>query len=413
VFEFVGIMSLVSFVSWSVFGGSALPLTFLVLPVALMATLRFRMMGAIGSVLIVAAISSVATASGIGPIAALLADRGDQVLVLQAFIASIFFCCLPIAVLIAEKDAHADETRVIAEHFRSVVETIGEVIFRLDANGAWVYLNPAWETLSGRQVSTSLGRSWLEQVDPSERREMAERVGAVLRGEERSTRRVLRFDTPAGFRWVELFVQVLMDEEGHVSGAAGTLRDIDDRKRLEEHVMTAKRRAEQRAREATLLASTDELTGIANRRAFMAQLDREIAAAGEFGWPLAVAMFDVDHFKAVNDRYGHAVGDRVLQLIAAQAAGVVRGGDLVGRIGGEEFGILMPGATLKEAAMVAERLRVAMESACTDAALPGVTVSVGIAAREQQATAVELLDVADHALYAAKDDGRNRVRIAA
>jgi diguanylate cyclase (GGDEF)-like protein len=206
----------------------------------------------------------------------------------------------------------------------------------------------------------------------------------------------------------------LSDQEGRTVGATGTLRDIDDRKRLEEHVITAKRRAEQRAREATLLASTDELTGIANRRAFMGQLDREIAGAAEFGWPLAVAMFDVDHFKAVNDRYGHAVGDRVLQLIAARAAAVVRGGDLVGRLGGEEFGILMPGASLQEAAVVAERLRRAMETAGElDESLPAVTISVGIATREKQRDAAELLAAADVALYAAKGEGRNRVRIAA
>jgi diguanylate cyclase (GGDEF)-like protein len=215
-------------------------------------------------------------------------------------------------------------------------------------------------------------------------------------------------------RWVELFMQGLRDQDGRIAGATGTLRDIDDRKRLEEHVITAKRRAEQRAREATLLASTDELTGIANRRAFMGQLDREIAGAAEFGWPLAVAMFDVDHFKTVNDRYGHAVGDRVLQLIAARAAAVVRGGDLVGRLGGEEFGILMPGASMEEAALVAERVREAMEAARElDESLPGVTISIGIANRETQASAVELLGAADVALYAAKVEGRNRVRVAA
>jgi len=146
----------------------------------------------------------------------------------------------------------------------------------------------------------------------------------------------------------------------------------------------------------------------------MGQLDREIAGAAEFGWPLAVAMFDVDHFKAVNDRYGHAVGDRVLQLIAARAAAVVRGGDLVGRLGGEEFGILMPGASLQEAAVVAERLRRAMETAGElDESLPAVTISVGIATREKQRDAAELLAAADAALYAAKGEGRNRVRIAA
>ena len=235
----------------------------------------------------------------------------------------------------------------------------------------------------------------------------------MLRGAEKGACRVARFNTAVGPRWMEIFIQCLRDPDGGIIGATGTLRDIDDRKRLEEHVITAKRRAEQRAREATMLASTDELTGLANRRAFLRQLDREIAGAAEFGWPLAVAIFDVDHFKAVNDRHGHAIGDRVLQQIAARAGSAVRGGDLVGRIGGEEFGILMPGATAEDATNVAERLRQAMEMAPTLDDLPSITVSVGIAAREYQRDASALLEVADVALYAAKNAGRNRVRIAA
>jgi diguanylate cyclase (GGDEF)-like protein len=224
----------------------------------------------------------------------------------------------------------------------------------------------------------------------------------------------MRFRTAVGVRWMEIYFQGLRDQNGAVLGATGTMRDIDDRKRSEEHVLIAKRHAEQRAIEATLLASTDELTGLANRRAFMRQLEREIRGAAEFGWPLAVAIFDVDYFKEVNDRHGHAVGDKVLQLLASRAAGAVRGGDLVGRLGGEEFGILMPGATAEDAALVAERLRRAIEAprSC-DQGLPRITVSIGIALRENKREASVLLAAADTALYAAKSAGRNQVRLAA
>lgn len=414
-FEFLGLAWLIAAVTGYVFLHTRLPLTFIVPPSVLLLTFRFRAIGAVAGVAIVTTIAAAATGAGYGPIALLLWHQpGDQVLLLQFFIATNLMSALPVAAVLNERDHQADETRAFAEHFKSVVENIGEVIFRIDGLGRWVYLNPAWETLTGQPIGATLGQSWLDLVEPSARPELTDRADAVLRGEERSTRRAVRLETPAGLRWVELFIQGLRDQDGRIAGATGTLRDIDDRKRLEEHVITAKRRAEQRAREATLLASTDELTGIANRRAFMGQLDREIAGAAEFGWPLAVAMFDVDHFKLVNDRYGHAVGDRVLQLIAARAAGVVRGGDLVGRLGGEEFGILMPGATLDEAAHVAERLREAMETvAQVDESLPGVTISIGIAAREGQRNATQLLAAADVALYAAKGEGRNRVRIAA
>jgi diguanylate cyclase (GGDEF)-like protein/PAS domain S-box-containing protein len=412
--EMAALLGLIAAATGFVFFHPGLPTTFIVAPFMLLATFRLRAVGAVAGVSIVAVIAAAATASGHGAFAHLLQRPSDQVLLLQTFIASQLLTSLPVAAVLSERDFQAEETRAFAEHFRSVVENIGEVIFRIDPQGRWTYLNPAWEALTGRPLHASLGRSWLELIEPSAHADLADRTGSVLRGEERSTRRVVRLETQGGMRWVELFIQVLCDQDGRISGATGTLRDIDDRKRLEEHVITAKRRAEQRAREATLLASTDELTGIANRRAFMGQLDREIAAAAEFGWPLAVAMFDVDHFKLVNDCYGHAVGDRVLQLIAARAAAVVRGGDMVGRLGGEEFGILMPGATLEEAAIIAERLRQAMEATGdSDGSLPTVTVSVGISARDSHDDAAALLADADVALYAAKGEGRNRVRIAA
>jgi diguanylate cyclase (GGDEF)-like protein/PAS domain S-box-containing protein len=412
--ELLALLALIAAATTYVFFQRGVPSTFIVAPCVLLATFRLRALGAVAGVALVAIIAASATAAGHGSIAHLLQRPGDQVLLLQAFIATQLLTALPVAAILSERDLRTEETRAFAEHFRSMVENIGEVIFRIDRHARWTYLNPAWEKLTGQRIDASLGRSWLELVEPNARGALAENTAAVLRGERESTGLIVRMEMVEGLRWVELFVQRLHDQDGRIAGATGTLRDIDDRKRIEEHVITAKRRAEQRAREATLLASTDELTGIANRRAFMSQLEREIAGAMEFGWPLAVAIFDVDHFKLVNDCYGHAVGDRVLQLIAGRAAAVVRGGDMVGRLGGEEFGILMPGAAREEATLVAERLREAMEAAADgDDSLPKVTVSVGISMRESHSDAASLLMDADMALYAAKGEGRNRVRVAA
>ena len=414
VLEIAGLMAAVAGVSGAVFALGSLPLLFAITPAVLLATYRLRAPGAVGAVAIVAVIATYALGHGQGPIAVADTTPANRLLIQQLFLACCFLVALPAAAVLAERDRRAGEARALADRFRTVVENIGEVIFLLDGAGRWAYLNPAWEVLSGIAVSHSVGRSWLERIEPGDRDMVARHAALVLAGTAPAFRQTLRFQGPDGIRWVELFLEPLRDTHGQPAGATGTLRDVDERKRLEDHAHTARRNAEQRAREATVLASTDELTGIANRRAFLQQLDREIEASIEYGWPLAVALFDVDHFKLVNDRYGHAVGDRVLQHIAQRAVASVRGGDLVGRLGGEEFAILMPGSSAQEAAIVAERLRRAVQAATPEPApLPCVTVSIGIAQREDQRTAEALLATADGALYTAKDEGRNRIRVAA
>jgi diguanylate cyclase (GGDEF)-like protein/PAS domain S-box-containing protein len=412
--ELILVLGLVAVATSAIFAWTALPLLFLVTPMVLFATFRLRALGAAGAVMIIAVISGYATVLGYGPIVAAVPEQTGQSFLLQLFLASCFLTALPVAAMLTERDVRDEAARQLAERFKAVVENIGEVIFRIDCDGRWAYLNPAWAHVSGYPIADCMGDDWLECVEEPDRTELADRLQAVLRGEARDARHVMRFRTAVGVRWMEIYFQGLRDQDGVALGATGTLRDIDDRKRREEHVMTAKRRAEQRALEATLLASTDELTGIANRRAFMRQLDREIRGAAEFGWPLAVAIFDVDHFKEVNDRHGHAIGDKVLQLLVARAGAAIRGGDLIGRLGGEEFGILMPGATAEDAGLVAERLRRAIEMSRTgDQGLPRITVSIGIALRANRRDASVLLAAADSALYAAKGAGRNQVRLAA
>lgn len=410
------ILSLVACVAFLIFFSLRLPILFMMLPFVLLATFRLRQFGAVAAIIIVAAIAARATAEGHGPIAVHGGGHpAGNLLLLQFFLAVNFLAALPVAAALTQDDLRREEGHLLADHFKTVVENVGEVIFRTDRKGRWTYLNPAWKTLTGYPVAQSQGRSWLDWIEEGERAEFEEWAQPVLEGEVQSTRRLLRFRTLSGeIRWMELSIQALRDTTGHVVGTTGTLRDIDDRKKLEEHVMSAKRRAEEQAREATLLASTDELTGLANRRAFLRHLERQVEAANEFGWALAVAIFDVDHFKSVNDGHGHAVGDQVLQLVAKRSVGVVRSGDLVGRLGGEEFAILMPGASPEDATHVAERLRAVIAGPADGSTiLPTVTVSIGIAAHSPRQEAGSLLGDADRALYAAKSDGRNRVRLAA
>jgi diguanylate cyclase (GGDEF)-like protein len=160
-------------------------------------------------------------------------------------------------------------------------------------------------------------------------------------------------------------------------------------------------------------AATDALTGLPNRRAVQDTVRRMIAQAHRSGSPLAAVAIDVDHFKAINDRFGHDRGDDVLAAVAQALAGTLRGSDFVGRQGGEEFLALLPDTDLSGALTAAENLRRAVEALEPDGLDGPVTASFGVAVHpEDGADHGTLLRTADRALYAAKDRGRNRVEAA-
>lgn len=158
----------------------------------------------------------------------------------------------------------------------------------------------------------------------------------------------------------------------------------------------------------TSLSYTDPLTGVANRRRMDAELarlcDQEDARA-------SFLMLDIDWFKGLNDHYGHQVGDRCLQDVANCLAGALRDGDLLGRMGGEEFGVLLPGILMQEAVMVAERLRAAVASFpfMIGTQIVKITVSVGVSSIVPYDDPARVVEAADKALYRAKRAGRNRV----
>jgi diguanylate cyclase (GGDEF)-like protein len=162
-----------------------------------------------------------------------------------------------------------------------------------------------------------------------------------------------------------------------------------------------------RARHA---ADHDHLTGARSRRAFFDLAARELARALRAGSPLSLLLFDVDHFKRINDTHGHAAGDRVLADIVQRAGAVVRNIDVVARLGGEEFAVLLPDTGADTALLVAERLREALDRSAEDSGFAGgYTVSIGVAALLGGETIAAMLSRADIALYAAKASGRNAV----
>jgi diguanylate cyclase (GGDEF)-like protein len=162
--------------------------------------------------------------------------------------------------------------------------------------------------------------------------------------------------------------------------------------------------------ELRLVASVDALTGVMTRRAFVDAGRRDVARAVRYGRNLSCLMIDVDRFKAVNDTHGHAVGDIVLQDVAAICRLELRAGDYLGRIGGEEFAVILPETGTDEAFQVAERLRkaIAAEPAAGPAGDIRVTASIGVASLGRPHDLKTLMAHADEALYAAKKGGRNR-----
>jgi len=203
------------------------------------------------------------------------------------------------------------------------------------------------------------------------------------------------------------------DRYGKRVAVFGVAMDVTEQVRREEALDNARSRAMRLASEAQKLANTDPLTTLPNRRCTFDRLESMVVVAENCGSPLSAILFDIDHFKSVNDTHGHGVGDAVLQQVADMARAQSRRGDIVGRIGGEEFVWLVAGMSGQTVRQLAERLRCAVEKGLKGSNLPGVTISVGLAHFRPGDTCESLLARADAALYEAKGAGRNQVKRAA
>ena len=184
---------------------------------------------------------------------------------------------------------------------------------------------------------------------------------------------------------------------GWISGRLWSYKDVTEKTIAEEKL--------------NLLATTDDLTGLWNRRHFIDRAEYEIAQALRHDRPLSIIQLDVDHFKKINDTHGHAAGDRVLKFLASSLKELLRSTDTIGRIGGEEFVLLVPNTSLQTAHAVAEKIRTFFESNRVDyeGKMLSITISMGITSLRQENNHIDvLLREADEACYAAKDAGRNR-----
>jgi diguanylate cyclase (GGDEF)-like protein/PAS domain S-box-containing protein len=272
------------------------------------------------------------------------------------------------------------------EVFNSMLD--GVVV--LDENERLIDLNPAAEKILTRQRDIVVGQT-AEDVFRNQPDILSMLVGQDLEGEV-----CLR---PSGSKLTyELRIATLMDRNKHRLGRILVWRDITQRKDLEEKLFR--------------LATTDELTSISNRRSFMVQGRTWFSQARRHKRPLAVLALDLDNFKTINDRYGHHVGDMVLMHFAKLVSKNQRAEDVFGRLGGEEFGLILSEAGAGTALSTAERLRgiLAESPLKTDQGPVSVTVSIGVAELKEADKGLEdILRRADMALYQAKSNGRNKV----
>jgi diguanylate cyclase (GGDEF)-like protein len=192
-----------------------------------------------------------------------------------------------------------------------------------------------------------------------------------------------------------------------VSYIADIVWTIVERKRADEHIHQLNAKLEQ-------LAMTDELTGLLNRRSFFERGAEEVKRCRRYPLPLSLLMIDIDHFKTINDTYGHTEGDHALRQVAEALRSQSREVDMVARLGGEEFGILLPNTGIAEAVKLADRLRsaVAGETSSVPDHSGMVTLSIGVAMLDEETQNIDhLLKNADTAMYQAKNRGRNRVAV--
>jgi diguanylate cyclase (GGDEF)-like protein/PAS domain S-box-containing protein len=292
-----------------------------------------------------------------------------------------------------------------AERLQLATEASGIGVWDYDIESKALVWDDAMYTIYGidRSAVSNLYEAWNDSVLPED---MPEQEAALQATIEHGTPyapvfRIRRGD--GSLRYIQARARLYSDAAGKAVRMVGTNEDITESRAMLDKL-------EQQANQ-------DYLTGLSNRRHFMEQGEIELDRVQRYGEALSIFMLDIDHFKNINDTHGHKAGDIVLQQLGHVLRETLRTVDIIGRIGGEEFAVLLPETDLQEATEIAERLReiIAHSDVVLEAGLPlHFTVSIGVATlKEQDAEVGILLNLADKALYQAKESGRNKVCVSA
>jgi diguanylate cyclase (GGDEF)-like protein/PAS domain S-box-containing protein len=300
---------------------------------------------------------------------------------------------------VTERRAMEKELQERNEILSTIMESARDAIIMIDDKGDVTFWNPAAERLFGYSREEVMGKELHRLMIQDERlyevyKEAFKRFQLSGKGTAAGKTIELKTKHKDGYEIdVELSLSaVKIKDAWH---ALGIVRDISERKKFEKLLYRQ--------------SITDPLTNIYNRRFFMQMLEQEMERTRRYGKPFSVIMFDLDHFKSVNDRFGHAAGDMVLKSVADMIKGRIRKTDYFARWGGEEFIILLPETSVEDAAGLAEELREQLSS-MTLPEVGRVTASFGVAGYRTSDTIDTILMRADSMLYEAKDAGRNCVK---
>jgi diguanylate cyclase (GGDEF)-like protein/PAS domain S-box-containing protein len=375
------------------------PILFLPVMWVVLVTFRLGRLGAAVSLALLTGIGGLLTAKGYGPVSLTGASLPDRMQFFQFYLAATVLTVIPIAADLHNRQKLHRSLRRSEAEFRMLAEHCTDVIMRISIDGHILYASPSIELVTGYRPAELVGRHSRMLIDSAD--------FAYVRSEHRATlaaggaARTYSYRTTikgGEQRWFSTHGRALLDEDGEPIELLSYIRDITGAKADE--------------REWVQAALTDSLTGLPNRRAFERAISSRMAegAAGR----TCVALFDLDHFKAINDRFGHDVGDEVLRSFAARAQRSTRPVDMLARLGGEEFALLIEDADIDQAYDICERIRQDIANSLIPAP-PGavrVTVSGGVSELGPEGLGAAL-KAADEALYRAKRSGRDRLLLAA
>ncbi|WP_413629936.1 diguanylate cyclase [Novosphingobium sp. JCM 18896] len=327
------------------------------------------------------------------------ADRGVKAQFLQAYLACVVLTALPTAAELKQRKTSFAELQSTSTVARLVLDRSGDVIMHLAIDGLIQFVSPSVRAIAGYEPEDLMGRrphdfihnEDIEEVIRIHRRALTNPNDTLI-VEYRAQR------ANGDWAWYEVHTRATLGENGASTGVINISHDITSRKRAESRLVKE--------------AQTDPLTGLLNRRALDLALEERSAARS----PFSIALFDLDHFKAVNDTYGHDTGDLVLRSFAEHLSNAFRKSDIVARLGGEEFIVVLDDTNSAEAREICERLREDFASKslrAEDGRCVRVTVSGGIASWRDESDLWQLVAEADAALYQAKHQGRNRLALAA
>ena len=373
------------------------PLLFLPAGPIILAIFRGREIGAVGSMVILGMVGGGMTALGHGPIELIDGSQGARMHFFQFYLAAAVLTIVPITADLRNRSRLFRELRVSEARYRLLADHSTDIILHMKPDGRIIYASPAISQLGGYRPADVRGKMVLELVPDDSRLQVIEgyKATAAANGSTHSYRHLARL-ADGRVRWFESHSRTLIDPGGRIQGILSVVRDISQQVAAEGKLEAA--------------AMTDPLTGLLNRRAFTARAD----AMHKAGKKVMVALMDIDHFKRVNDQFGHEAGDMVLRSFAKIAGSIVRRDDVVARIGGEEFALLLPGLSHHEGLAICDRLRreFADNVQLTDTGPVQVTISGGLVIMGEEGID-EALKMADRALYEAKNGGRDQLALAA